>query len=75
MDFSKYMATGNAIKALGLKLQSVIDSEAVNQQEEAVNKGSKKMDRVSDAYINPGIAVAGLLFILVIGTFILLHFW
>ncbi len=75
MDVSKYVATGNEIKTLGLKLQGIIDPESLSEEEQLLIRPSEEIKKVSQTGINPGIVVAGLLLILVVGTFVLLHFW
>lgn len=75
MDVSKYMATGSEIKHLGLKLQGIIEPESLSEQEKLLIKSSEEIKKVPEKAINPGVVVAGLLLILVMGTFILLHFW
>ncbi|MBF4695364.1 hypothetical protein [Fusibacter ferrireducens] len=75
MDVSKYVTTGQEIKKLGLKLQGIVDPESLSEQEQLLIRPLETEDRASGKGSNVGAVVAGILFALVIGTFILLHFW
>ena len=74
MDVSKYVETGNKIKTTGLKLQSIVDSDFKDRQGQEDVLLNKDVNNPSNTLLNPGIAVVGIIFILIIGTFILLHF-
>ncbi len=72
MNVSKYMEVGNEIKALGMKLQMILDPDADETQVLEELKGNSDVNKETSIY---GIVIAGLILTLILGTFILLHFW
>ena len=75
MDVSKYVATGNEIKTLGLKLQTMLDPNADPTQVISELKEKEMEKHANDKSANAGAVVIGLVLSLILGTFILLHFW
>lgn len=75
MNVSKYVETGNEIKTLGLKLQTMLDPDADASQLVLEAKQKEDEKHANNKSANAGAVVMGLILSLIIGTFILLHFW